>query len=142
MFVYSCSDSKTEHKGFYEVQNEADNRNNGRILRPFFDDWPRAVEESDNGNSTSLSISMPGNNSSDVSLKLSTGIGDEQGHRGNEREQQPQLIWTAGWPPNHAASMGGPLAEALRSAGSSPSPTSVLHQLPRISAPETSHVSG
>ncbi|KAF1881108.1 hypothetical protein Lal_00023141, partial [Lupinus albus] len=37
-------------------------------------------------------------------------------------------------------SMGGPLAGALRSSTSTSSPTSVLHQLPRSSASETSFI--
>ena len=140
----SSSWSKNEHKGLFEAQDEVDNRSDGHILRHFFDDWPRSLQESDNAgtnarpmnSATCLSISMPGNSSSDVSLKLSTGDGDQLGPRDSERDQ-PQLNWAAGWASNH--SMGGPPAEALRSSNSSP--TSVLHQLPRGSASETSYVS-
>ncbi|GKV37530.1 hypothetical protein SLEP1_g45552 [Rubroshorea leprosula] len=148
-FNQSSSDSKTEHTGFFEAQVKVDDRNDGHILRHFFDDWPRSLQESENArnsansmnSNTSLSISMPGNSSSDVSLKLSTGNGDEQqGPQDIEREQQPQLNWGAGWASNQVASMGGPLAEALRSSSNS-SPTSVLHQLPRASASDTSYVS-
>lgn len=86
---------------------------------------------------------MPGNSSSDVSLKLSTGnIGEEPGPRGNIAREQPQLNWAGGWGTNQVASMGGPLAEALRSSTSNSSPTSVLQQLPRRTASDqTSYVS-
>ncbi|ESQ47541.1 hypothetical protein EUTSA_v10022062mg [Eutrema salsugineum] len=92
------------HNGFGNNRSDG-----GHILRHFFDDWPRS--EADNSSSpmssaTCLSISMPGNSSSDVSLKL---------------------WWSGGSHHNHHH-MGGPLAEALRSSSSS-SPTSVLHQL-------------
>lgn len=159
-FVVSCSfvprsslGSKTENKsGLFEAQHEvsADGKSDGHVLRHFFDDWPRSLQESDNAGSNSspmnsatcLSISMPGNSSSDVSLKLSTGIGEEPGSRdSNAESEQPQLNWASGWATNHVSSMGGPLAEALRSSTSNSSPTSVLHQLPRGSASETSFVS-
>ncbi|OMO68273.1 hypothetical protein COLO4_29796 [Corchorus olitorius] len=86
---------------------------------------------------------MPGNgnSSSDVSLKLSTGNGDQLGHPRDNARDQPQLNWANGWTSNPVASMGGPLAEALRSSTSNSSPTSVLHQLPRGSASEASFVS-
>ncbi|XWS66721.1 hypothetical protein CRYUN_Cryun05aG0224800 [Craigia yunnanensis] len=139
-------ESNNEDKGFFEAQNEVDNRSDGHTLRHFFDDWPRSLQEPDNdgtnarpmNSATCLSISMPGNSSSDVSLKLSTGNGDQLGSRDSERDQ-PQLNWAAGWASNQVASMGGPLAEALRSSNSSP--TSVLHQMSRGSASETSYVS-
>lgn len=134
-----------------------DGRSGTQMLRHFFDDWPRSLQESDNaennvGSSTCLSISMPGNNntsSSDVSLKLSTGYGEEPCPRnenvGLENDnQQLQLNWAGGWNStnNQVASMGGPLAEAFRSSTStSSSPTSVLHQLPRSSGSETSYIS-
>ncbi|XVF07725.1 hypothetical protein REPUB_Repub06bG0164400 [Reevesia pubescens] len=145
---HSSSESKNEHKGLFEVQNEVDNRSDGHILRHFFDDWPRSLQEPDNAgtnaspmnSATSLSISMLGNSSSDVSLKLSTGNGDQLGPQDSKRDQ-PQLNWAAGWASNQVASMGGPLAEALRSSTSNSSPTSVLHQLPRGSASEISYVS-
>ncbi|TYG73752.1 hypothetical protein ES288_D04G127000v1 [Gossypium darwinii] len=76
---------------------------------------PRSLQQPDNpaespmSSATCLSISMPGNSSSDVSLKLSTGKGD-------------QLNWAAGWASNQVASMGGPLAEALRSSMSNSQP--------------------
>ncbi|KAH7553403.1 hypothetical protein JRO89_XS12G0007800 [Xanthoceras sorbifolium] len=157
----SSSVSKTDDKGVFESQNNGvNNRSDGHILRHFFDDWPRSLQEESNNNNnatsngastlnsvTSLSISMPGN-SSDVSLKLSTGNGEEelgrgQHGRGEEEQQQQQLNWVTGWGSNQAASMGGPLAEALRSSTSNSSPTSVLHhQLPRGSASgTTSYVS-
>ncbi|KAK8303036.1 hypothetical protein V6Z11_D04G125100 [Gossypium hirsutum] len=70
---------------------------------------PDNPAESPMSSATCLSISMPGNSSSDVSLKLSTGKGD-------------QLNWAAGWASNQVASMGGPLAEALRSSMSNSQP--------------------
>ncbi|RZC21463.1 growth-regulating factor 3-like [Glycine soja] len=120
----------------------------GHMLRHFFDDWPRSLQDSDNVENNaaagrSLSISMPGA-SSDVSLKLSTGYGEDSGP-GNENvsleAEQLQLNWAGGWASsNQVASMGGPLAEALRSSTSTSSPTSVLHRhLPRGS--ETSFIS-
>ncbi|KAM5559558.1 growth-regulating factor 3 [Rosa sericea] len=120
-------------------------QSDNHILRPFFDDWPGQLQEPDNGRgnassmntATSLSISIRGNTSSDVSLKLSTGNGVEPG----QESEQPQLNWPTGWGSNHMASMGGPLAEALRSSNSNSSPTSVLNQLPRGSVCETSFIS-
>ena len=88
---------------------------------------------------------MPGNTSSDVSLKLATGNGSQETCPRNENvgPAQPQLNW-GGWnSSNQVASMGGPLAEALRSSSTSTSsPTSVLHhQLARGSASEASFIS-
>lgn len=156
-FCPLCNSSlgfKTENKGLFEAQNEvsADGKSDGHILRHFFDDWPRSsLQESDNTGSnaspmnsaTCLSISMPENSPSDVSLKLSTGNVDEPGSRDNSSAEpgQPQLNWAAGWATNQVASMGGPLAEALRSSTSNSSPTSVLHQLSRGRATEASLVS-
>jgi len=127
-----CS-SKTESKGLIgpPPPNEVGNRSDGHILWHFFDDWPRSVDESDNMNAgssmnslTCLSVSMPGNSpASDVSLKLSTG--------NNIAEEEPEPVpapiprgntsnWAAaGWGTKITnqvvTSMGGPLAEALRS---------------------------
>ncbi|KAJ6407588.1 hypothetical protein OIU84_010969 [Salix udensis] len=143
--------SKTESKGFIGPlpPNEAGNRYDGHILWHFFDDWPRSVDESGNVNGgssmnslTCLSVSMPGNSpASDVSLKLSTGNNiaepePEPTPRGNTSK------WAAaGWGTNitnqAVASMGGPLAEALRSSTTNSSPTSVLHQLSRPTVSET-----
>ncbi|KAK4345781.1 hypothetical protein RND71_035957 [Anisodus tanguticus] len=86
---------------------------------------------------TSLSISMPGgggNPSSDFSLKLSTG---------NDYDSGPQVsnVERSTWGTSHQASMGGPLAEALRSSMTNSSPTSVLHQLARGSTSEASYIS-
>lgn len=132
------SESITETKGLIRTHNNVlseDVKSGGRILRHFFDDWPRSVQEPENtinkaSPGTSLSISVPGNSSSDFSLKLSTGgnrdePGPEEGHVERERAH---LNWGApsGWGTNQ---MGGPLAEALRSSTSTSSPTSVLHQL-------------
>ncbi|XP_060177007.1 growth-regulating factor 3-like [Lycium barbarum] len=112
---------------------------NGQILRHFFDDWPRQqqLQEGDNA-ATSLSISMPGggNPSSDFSLKLSTGNDYDSG------PQQVRNVERSTWRTSHqVASMGGPLAEALRSSTTSLSPTSVLHQLARGSTSEASYIS-
>ncbi|KAG6690280.1 growth-regulating factor 3-like isoform X2 [Carya illinoinensis] len=148
----SFAGSKTDNKGLFEAQNEesADGRSDSHILRPFFDDWPRSLQEYDNAGSnaspmnsaTCHSLSTPGNPSSDVSLKLSTGVGEEPGSRdGNAEPGQLHMDWAAaGWATNHVTSMGGPLAEALRSSTSKSSPTSVLHQLPRASASQASVV--
>ncbi|KAI4349003.1 hypothetical protein L6164_009662 [Bauhinia variegata] len=149
----SSSLTKNENKSPFESQENVggDGRSDGHILRHFFDDWPRSLQESDVGKSyasssinsaTCLSISMPGNTSSDVSLKLSTGNEDNPCPRtGNVDTEQPQLNWGAAWTSaNQVASMGGPLAEALRSSTSTSSPTSVLHQLPRGSVSETSFI--
>ncbi|XP_077241231.1 growth-regulating factor 4-like isoform X2 [Tasmannia lanceolata] len=106
----------------------------GQLLRHFFDDWPSLRQEpsitsgnaSQEASTTHLSISIPGNSSSDFSLKLSTGDTDEPTEgRGNVGDRQPN--W-GGWGSQHEASMGGPLAEALRSPISTSSPTSVLHK--------------
>lgn len=110
----------------------------GQILRHFFDDWPRQqLQEGDNA-ATSLSISMPGgggNPSSDFSLKLSTGNDYDSG-------TQVSNIDRTTWGTSHqVASMGGPLAEALRSSTTNSSPTSVLHQLARGSTSEASYIS-
>lgn len=148
----SSSGSETEKKGLFEAQKDVsmDGKPDGHILRHFFDDWPRSLQESETAGSNSgtinsvtcLSISMPGNSSSDVSLKLSTGNGEEPSSRDSNGEpEQPQMNWTSGWETNQVASMGGPLAEALRSSISNSSPTSVLHQLPRASASEASFIS-
>ncbi|GAV67066.1 WRC domain-containing protein/QLQ domain-containing protein [Cephalotus follicularis] len=141
--------SKNENKGtIFGSQNEVDGRADGRILRHFFDDWPRSLQEPENAgnNATSSmnSVTCLSMSSSDVSLKLSTGNVDEAGHRDNsaQREQQPLVNWSGGWATTQVASMGGPLAEALRSSTTNSSPKSVLNQLPpRGSASETSYVS-
>ncbi|KAK8553924.1 hypothetical protein V6N12_030903 [Hibiscus sabdariffa] len=141
-----CSaESKDEHKGLFEAQSEVYNKSDGHILRHFFDDWPRTLRDPDNSgtDATSLSISMPGISSSDVSLKLSTGNGDQLGSSAGGREHQmhPPFNWTMDvWAAsNRWASVGGPLAEALQSSSSSKtSPTSVLHQLPKGSTSEIS----
>lgn len=147
--------NKDLFKSHHDV-SAGDAKSGGHILRHFFDDWPRSLQESDNvganassmNYSTSLSISMPGNLSSDVSLKLSTGDRDRDGDADGDGptaqhdshvglDNHPQLGWAAAWGSSPMASMGGPLAEALRSSNSNSSPTSVLHQLPRGSASET-----
>ncbi|KAL6998108.1 hypothetical protein U1Q18_008236 [Sarracenia purpurea var. burkii] len=148
-----------ENKGLFEAQNEASGagksgagKSGAGVLRHFFDDWPpRSLQEHDGTttrshgssvpSSTCLSISTPGNPSSDFSLKLSTGNRDDQLGGSVERER---LLpnWVGGWGTHQVvAPMGGPLAEALRSSVPNSSPKSVLHQLPRSSASDTSYVS-
>ncbi|XP_038985789.1 growth-regulating factor 3 [Phoenix dactylifera] len=126
-----------------------DDKPDGHVLRRFFDDWPRSQQEliTDTSNNarpaastTHLSISNPGNLSSDFSLKLSTGNDDKPGPGSNRdngygRVQPPPPNWSS-WGNHGEASMGGPLAEALRSSTSTPSPTSVL-QKPNGSISET-----
>ncbi|KAK6139988.1 hypothetical protein DH2020_026262 [Rehmannia glutinosa] len=127
---------------FTSIEAQNDGRSDGgRTLRHFFDDWPRSLHETENAASsvTNLSISMPGNPSSDFSLKLGTGNGDELG--GEVERERPQMNWGMTWETNRTAPMGGPLAEALRSSMTTSSPTSVLHRLTRSSASETSYVS-
>ncbi|KAE9585404.1 hypothetical protein Lal_00018322 [Lupinus albus] len=139
------SGTKNERKSLFETQDHVgeDGRSGGNMLRHFFDDWPRSLQQSsDSGGGvnsvTCLTISMPENSSSDVSLKLSSGYGEEPCPRNGNVEpegEQVQVNWAGGWTStNQVASMGGPLAEALRSSTSSSSPTSVLHHLPRGSA--------
>ncbi|KAI8013647.1 Growth-regulating factor 4 [Camellia lanceoleosa] len=146
------SESKPENKlSLFETQNEVsgDGKSSGRVLRCFFDDWPRSLQQPSNTgtnaspvtSSTCLSISTLNNPPpSDFSLKLSTGNGDDRpGHQevSVERERL-QLNWAASWGTNPVAPMGGPLAEALRSStASNSSPTSVLHQLQRGTTSET-----
>lgn len=123
-------------------------KESGRTLRHFFDDWPKPLQETDDAanamaSATNLSISIiPGNPTSDFSLKLGTGNEDEASGRVlNGERDKPQLInWGMSWGTNPTAPMGGPLAEALRSSTSSSSPTSVLHRLPRGLASEASYV--
>ncbi|CAH8387158.1 unnamed protein product [Eruca vesicaria subsp. sativa] len=136
----SCTEMKQDtnnnnNKRPYESHNGFGNNTSdgGHTLRHFFDDWPRS--EADNSSSpmtsaTCLSISMPGNSSSDVSLKLSTGNEEEEARSNNNgRDQQNMSSWWSGGVSHHNNNhMGGPLAEALRSS-SSTSPTSVLQQL-------------
>uniref|UniRef100_A0A9I9CW74 Growth-regulating factor n=2 Tax=Cucumis melo TaxID=3656 RepID=A0A9I9CW74_CUCME len=159
----SCSHSLSENKNFYESHKEpstGDVKSDGHILRHFFDDWPRSENDgcgnvnnnvnqrmnSTSASSTSLSISMP-SLSSDVSLKLSTGGSSDQGsdhhnhQNGNVDREHAPLNWAAGWAATQMASMGGPLAEALRSANNSSLPTSVLHQLQRTTNSEASFIS-
>ncbi|XP_052172087.1 growth-regulating factor 3-like [Diospyros lotus] len=152
-------ESRTENKGLFETQNDVarDGKSGDRVLRHFFDDWPRSLEEQEqdhaqsNGSpvvsSTCLSMSTPGSArpTSDFSLKLSTGngAGDPGGLLdGSSERARIQLNWAASWGTSQVAPMGGPLAEALRSSSTSnSSPTSVLHQLPRSLTSETSYVS-
>nr|KYP73816.1 hypothetical protein KK1_006472 [Cajanus cajan] len=119
-FFYFCSSSwtKNESKNLFEKHDhvDGDGKSGGHVLRHFFDDWPKPENgESNSGRSNSGTCLSMGITSSDVSLKLSTGHGEDT---------------------CHVASVGGPLAEALRSSTSTStsSPTSVLLQLPPNSA--------
>ncbi|KAL0674062.1 hypothetical protein Bca4012_002043 [Brassica carinata] len=131
--VKEMKQERNNNKRPYESHNGfgSNGSDGGHILRHFFDDWPRS--EADNSSSpmssaTCLSISMPGNSSSDVSLKLSTGNEEEARSNNIGRDQQNMSWWSGGGTNHNHHHMGGPLAEALRSSSSS-SPTSVLHQL-------------
>ncbi|KAK7244951.1 hypothetical protein RIF29_39780 [Crotalaria pallida] len=158
LHLNECSSgTKNESKSLFETKDHVggDGRSGGgHMLRHFFDDWPRSLQQSDDtennagrvNSATCLTISMSENtSSSDVSLKLSTGYGEEPCPRNGNVDpeaEQLQLNWAGGWTStNQVASMGGPLAEALRSSTTTSSPTSVLHQLPRGSASETSFIS-
>nr|XP_019703148.1 growth-regulating factor 3 isoform X1 [Elaeis guineensis] len=139
--------------GSYSSPEFHDDKPDGHVLRRFFDDWPRSQQEPNTNTSINarsaastaqLSISVPGNLSSDFSLKLSTGNGDKPGpssnrDNGDGRVHPPLPNWSS-WGNHGEASMGGPLAEALRSSTSTPSPTSVL-QRPNGSISETSSIS-
>ncbi|KAJ0245645.1 WRC domain-containing protein [Hirschfeldia incana] len=123
------SSSNNNNKRPYEAHNGR--TNNGHTLRHFFEDWPQSSDSTPRPVSPStchLTISMPSNASSDVSLKLSTWNEDEEANmrnnNNNEKEHQQGMdCWSSGV--NHH-NMDGPLAEALRSA----SPTSsLLHQM-------------
>ncbi|QCE05936.1 growth-regulating factor 4-like [Vigna unguiculata] len=125
------SGAKADSKSLSENRDhvDGDGRSDSHVLRHFFDDWPKTVQEEEHGESngsknnntgTYLSMSTQGITSSDVSLKLSTGHAENTCHVG---------------------SVGGPLAEALRSSTATSSPTSVLLQLPTTSACDTSVIS-
>ncbi|KAK4800081.1 hypothetical protein SAY86_025446 [Trapa natans] len=139
---YSSDRKDRSGEGLFSEQDRASGRTNGHTLRHFFDDWPRSLPESDNvggtaNDPTCLSIS-------DVSLKLSTGNGDEPSRNPGRDDLPMGSAWAAaGWGSNPVASMGGPLAEALRSSSTTAgsSPTSVLHQLPRGLVSEASFIS-
>ncbi|KAG6531955.1 hypothetical protein ZIOFF_005791 [Zingiber officinale] len=81
---------------------------------------------------THLSISVLGNHSSDFSLKLSTGNPEQPRENNNNGLEVEQLAQPSnkgsGWVSHGAATIGGPLAEALRSSTSTHSPTNVLHK--------------
>ncbi|EFH54151.1 hypothetical protein ARALYDRAFT_323835 [Arabidopsis lyrata subsp. lyrata] len=140
----SCSSEMKQesnnNKRPYEANSGFSNgrSDDGHILRHFFDDWPRSSDSTSSPMSSStchLSISMPGNRnaSSDVSLKLSTGNEEEEENMRNNNEREQLNWWSNGG--NHH-NMGGPLAEALRSASST---SSVLHQM-GISTQEMKYV--
>ncbi|KAG6535822.1 hypothetical protein ZIOFF_000851 [Zingiber officinale] len=79
-----------------------------------------------------LSISAPGNRSSNFSLKLSIGNPEQPRENNNNSLEVQQLAQPSnkgsGWVSHGATTMGGPLGEALRSSTSTHSPTSVLHK--------------
>ncbi|KAL1822521.1 hypothetical protein ACET3Z_009299 [Daucus carota] len=122
-----------ETKGLYEMPkrelSEDSKSSSSQVLRPFFDDWPRSLQESESLG-TSLSISVPGNPSSDVSLKLnSCGARGSPGPEGHVKREQLQSQWGSSSSPWGTNQMGGPLAEALRSSSTTMSmATRVLHQ--------------
>ncbi|XP_073009813.1 growth-regulating factor 3-like isoform X1 [Typha latifolia] len=132
---------------------ESKGKTGSHVLRRFFDDWPRTQEEEHNTSNsmsspststTQLSISIPTNPSSDFSLKLSTGNAELHGlgsgcSKDTKDERLQPSNW-CGWVHHGEASMGGPLAEALRSSTSTPSPASVLQKL-NGSVSETSSIS-
>ncbi|XP_047312226.1 growth-regulating factor 3-like [Impatiens glandulifera] len=123
-----------ENKGMFGMQNEVAvvskelKPAGDRVLRHFFDDWPRPplhqTENSDDTGPVTLSTST---NVSDFSLKLATGHEDDTNN--NTERDLNQLNWASGW--RGAGPMGGPLAEALRTSTTDSSPTSVLHHLAR-----------
>lgn len=128
---FHCRPCETvnESKGLYRIHKsellEKEKSSSCQVLRPFFDDWPRPVEESESLGA-SLSISVPGNPSSDVSLKLNTGgARGNPGPEGNVKKEQSQLQWGSSTSPWGTNQMGGPLAEALRSSSTT---KSMLHQ--------------
>ncbi|XP_074276886.1 growth-regulating factor 3-like isoform X2 [Silene latifolia] len=146
-------DFRSDKKIRSDTQHDStsrDDKSNNRVLMDLFDDWPKSLhgharpETNCTSSSTSLSISTLGNPTSNF-LRLSTGNVDELGRsdvsgpQENEDREREQISWTGGWGGSPVASMGGPLAEVLRSSSNS-SPTSVLHQLPRCAAPDTSFV--
>lgn len=125
---------------FY-LKDLQDNKAEGYVLQSFLDEWPKSQRENTDSinytvhpaSTTHLSISAPGNQSSDFSLKLSTGIPEKPGQDNNNGCEiqllaQPSNKGTGWVSYGHGqASVGGPLAEALRSSASTHSPTSVLH---------------
>ncbi|KAI4364204.1 hypothetical protein MLD38_020329 [Melastoma candidum] len=127
-----------------ELMSQCDS-SGGQVLRHFFDNWPRPLQEPNVASSTGLSISTARNSSSDVSLKLSTGDSERGGAVDGDPEKNrvQGSNWLVGWLPNQVGSMGGPLAEALRSSAtmSRSSPTSVLHRMTCGLASETSLMS-
>ncbi|GAB2272215.1 hypothetical protein Dimus_007036 [Dionaea muscipula] len=143
------SESKQDKKSLFELQHQASaaaaaggggGNSDNRVLRCFFDDWPRSSDHSENISAASSSTSTPINPSSSSDfLRLSTG-GSSSSSNGHEPGARPSPVNWWGGSSSHVASVGGPLAEALRSSTGS-SPTSVLHQLQRGSVSDTSFVS-
>ncbi|KAF5205809.1 Growth-regulating factor [Thalictrum thalictroides] len=118
------------------MEDQCDNKYSGNTTdggqtRHFFDDWPRSQQGPNGININAKPENLPAGDyqpSSDFSLKLATGNGDEQSFR--ERDigtgEQNRLSWGTEWGNHQMRSMGGPLAEALRHSASTSSPTSVL----------------
>ncbi|RWV95730.1 hypothetical protein GW17_00041622, partial [Ensete ventricosum] len=156
----SALNSKTVERSFqcdrsnFCLQELRDNKAEGYVLQKFFDEWPKSQQEANGtvnytshpASSTHLSISIPGNLSSDFSLKLSTGNDAKKPrHASNNGGANGQLVcsgnnWSGWGHHGEEASTGGPLAEVLRSSASTHSPTSVLHK-PNGSVSETSSIS-
>ncbi|XP_064976264.1 growth-regulating factor 3-like isoform X2 [Musa acuminata AAA Group] len=150
------SDSNTVERSFQSDRSNfclGDNKAEGYVLQKFFDEWPKSQQEANDtvnytshpASATHLSISIPGNLSSDFSLKLSTGNDAKKPRQASNNDgADGQLVCSSnnwsGWGHHGEASMGGPLAEALRSSASTHSPTSVLHK-PNGSVSETSGIS-
>ncbi|URE37642.1 growth-regulating factor [Musa troglodytarum] len=153
------SDCKTVERSFQSNRSNfclrelRDNKAEGYVLQKFFDEWPKSQQEANDtvnytshpASSTHLSISIPGNPPSDFSLKLSTGNDAKKPRQAsNNGGADGQLVCSSnnwsGWGHHGEASMGGPLAEALRSSAPTHSPTSVLHK-PNGSVSETSSIS-
>ncbi|CAN8254670.1 unnamed protein product [Cochlearia groenlandica] len=115
------SSNNNNNKRPYEAKNGFNNvrSEDGHILRHFFDDWP-ARSLSDLSTTSSPMNSTTTCHLSDVSLKLSTGNEEEEERNNNDEnmnwwscngENQQQNNNN-----NNNNNMGGPLAEALRSA--------------------------
>ncbi|CAL9775832.1 unnamed protein product [Musa acuminata subsp. burmannicoides] len=154
--ILPLDQSNTVERSFQSDRSNfclGDNKAEGYVLQKFFDEWPKSQQEANDtvnytnhpASATHLSISIPGNLSSDFSLKLSTGNDAKKPRQASNNDgADGQLACSSnnwsGWGHHGEASMGGPLAEALRSSASTHSPTSVLHK-PNGSVSETSGIS-
>ncbi|PIA39214.1 hypothetical protein AQUCO_02700414v1 [Aquilegia coerulea] len=124
----------------------SENRTDGGQTRHFFDDWPRSQQEPNGININAKPENLPAGDcqpSSDFSLKLATGNGDEQSSRDGDigTGEHNRLSWGTEWGNHQMSSMGGPLAEALQHSASSSSPTSVLRGATHRSVSDLSGVS-